>query len=427
MKIAILGAGIAGLAAAHHLTRHGHQVTVFEAGNRPGGNVRTEEVDGCLVEWGPNGFLDNEPATLELVAELGLGERLVRARESAARRFVWRDGALRELPAKPPQFLTSDCLPLRHRLRAAFEPFAAGPPEGDETVDDFARRRLGRGAAEILVDAFVTGVFAGDPRRLSLASAFPKLHRLEREHGSLLRGARARGGGVGPRGTLTSFDAGLQVLIDRLTAGLDLRLGEPVGSLPGGYDRVVCTLPPRRAAAILPGRLGELVGRIPTAPVAVVALVFDDPAAMTPAIPDAFGFLVPRGQGLRILGALYSSSIYASRAAAGRRLFRVLVGGRRDPAAVELDDASLLDLVAADLGRAWGRFPPPRAVRVIRHPLGIPQYEVGHAELLAAIAATCPPELRLAGSGYRGVSLNQCIAEARSWMPDGDPTGSPRR
>ncbi|MHC4548446.1 MAG: protoporphyrinogen oxidase [Planctomycetota bacterium] len=411
MRIAVLGGGIAGLAAAFHLGRR-HEVTLFEARDRLGGNIRTEEVEGCRVEWGPNGWLDNEPGTREFVRALGLESRLVRARECAALRFVWRAGRLRALPARPQQFLFSDCLPLASRLRVLCEPFAAKPPDGDESIHDFAARRIGRGAADILVDAFVTGIYAGDPRRLSVRSALPRLKQLENEYGSLIRGAKGRG--FGPPGTLTSFDEGLEVLVKALAERIDVRFESPWKTLDqDGFDRVVCTVPAPRAAELAGGVLGEHLRRIPTAPVAVVATVFPDPLD----VPDAFGFLVPRGQGLRILGTLYDSSIFVGRAPKGLRLFRTMVGGRRDAAALDLDDGALLEIVARDLRRVWGFTPEPCAVAVIRHPLGIAQYERGHADLLRQIAEACPPWLRLAGSSYRGVSLNLCIKEALDWSP----------
>lgn len=410
MRIAVVGAGISGLVTAHHLRRRA-EVVVFEAGERVGGNIRTESFAGCRVEWGPNGFLDNEPATLELVDELGLSARRVQARSEAQIRYVWRNGRLRELPSSPPRFLLSDCLPLPARLRVLWEPWSRPAPGTDESVHDFAVRHLGTGAAEILVDAMVTGVFAGDPRRLSLRSAFPRLAALAARHGSLIKGAQGRG--VGPRGTLTSFDEGLEVLVQELAKGLDVRLGVSLTSLPDGFDHVVLTVPAPRAADLVPDDVAPLLRRIPGSPVAVVALVFDRPLA----VPDAFGFLVPRGQGLRVLGTLYDSSIFPGRAASGRRLFRVLIGGRRDPHAVELGDDELLAIVARDLHRAWGEFPDPEATRVIRHPLGISQYEIGHEELLAEIERRCPPWLRLAGSSYRGVALNACVKDARDWEP----------
>jgi oxygen-dependent protoporphyrinogen oxidase len=420
MKIAVLGAGVAGLAAAHHLAEQA-EVTVFEARDRAGGNIRTGELDGCRVEWGPNGFLDNEPATLELVRELGLEKHLVAADHAAERRFVWRAGRLRELPRKPQGFLTSSCLPLGARLRAIGEPFARRAPAGDESVYDFACRRLGRGFAEILVDGMVSGIFAGDPRRLSLRSAFPKLHALETEHGSLIRGAKGRG--FGPPGRLTSFDGGMQTLIDALANRVDIRYEHDLDRLPEGYDQVICALPAPRAAVTLGGNLGRLLGQIPTAPMAVVALVFPRAAP----IPRCFGFLAPHGQGLRILGALCDSSIFPGRAPEDRHLIRVMVGGRRDPEIVDFDDQPLLDLVLDDLRRAWGVLPSPRAHLIIRHRLGIPQYEIGHAALLDQIAAVCPPTIRLAGSSYRGVALNACVREARLWSPEaGSPeAGSP--
>ena len=151
-----------------------------------------------------------------------------------------------------------------------------------------------------------------------------------------------------------------------------------------------------------------LLAKIPFAPIAVVATVFDQPLD----VPDAFGFLAPRGEGLRILGTTYDTSLFADRAPTGTRMFRTMVGGRCDPHAVDLDDDALTEVVLSDLRRAWGRFPDPRSVHAFRHRLGITQCEHGHADRLAAIEAACPPGVTLAGSSYRGVSLNACIREA---------------
>ena len=418
MRIAVLGAGIAGLSAAHHLARH-HQVVVFEARQRVGGNIRTGELDGCLVEWGPNGFLDSGSGTLDLVAELGLNERLLRADPAAARRFIWRAGRLRAIPTTPWGFLTGSCLPTGAKLRAMAEPFIRSTSPEDETVFAFARRRLGRGVAEILVDGMVTGIFAGDPKRLSLARTFPKLHTLEAQYGSLIRGARGRG--FGPPGRLASFDGGLKVLVDALEESLDVRLGASFSDLSEvlgeGFDHIVCALPACRAAELVGGDLGQLLRRIVMAPVAVVALVFD---AVAP-VPRAFGFLAPHGQGLGILGALVDSAVFPSRAPAGHHLVRVLIGGRRNAEAVERDDKHLLELAHGELERAWGPLPAPRAHGIFRHRLGIAQFEVGHGRLLQEIKAKCPRYLRLIGSSYRGASLNSCISEARAWSPEVAP------
>jgi oxygen-dependent protoporphyrinogen oxidase len=394
MRIAVLGGGISGLTAAYELGKK-HDVTLFEANDRTGGNIHTETCDGYRIEWGPNGFLDNEPATLELVRELGIEDRLIRARPEAARRFIYRAGKLRELPSSPAKFLFGDCLPLCARVRVLAEPWSRKAPQKDESVREFAVRHLGVGAADVLIDAFVTGVFAGDPARLSLRSAFPKLHKLESEYGSLIKGAKGRG--FGPKGVLTSFDHGLQVLIDELTKRVDVRLSSPADpSDRGDFDHVVNTLP--------------AVGtRIPGAPVAVVALMFDDP----PAVPDVFGFLVPKNQGLRILGGLYDSSIYANRAPENRRLFRTLIGGRRDPEVLSMSDEELLEVSLNDLGKAWGLVPNPSGHRVIRWPNGIPQYEVGHSKVVADFERETPEWMTRTGSSFHGVAMNACIAEAR--------------
>ncbi len=411
MRIAVLGAGISGLTAAHVLRQQLHaEVVVFEARDRVGGNIRSEAISGCIFEWGPNGFQDNEPATLALVAELGLTSRLVQAQAQAALRFVWRDGRLRQLPTSPPTLLQSDCLTWGGRLRLLLEPFAEKPPEGEESVHDFAVRHLGQQAAEILVDAFVTGIFAGDPRRLSVASAFPQIHGLATRHGSLLRAAR-RGGTL--RATLCSLDGGLEVLVETLARGLDVRLNARLPGLPAGFDHVLCTVPAPRAAELVGGELGALLRQIPMAPIVVVGLVL----ATAPPVPEAFGFLVPRGQGLRILGTLYESAIFPGRTVAGRRLFRVLLGGRRDPDVIGLSDDEILSIVAHDLRRAWGQFPEPETIRVVRHATGIAQYELGHQQLLAQIARACPPHLHLLGSSYRGIALNACVKEATHWRP----------
>jgi oxygen-dependent protoporphyrinogen oxidase len=279
-------------------------------------------------------------------------------------------------------------------------------------VHEFAVRHIGRGGAEILVDAFVTGIFAGDPRRLSLKSALPRLFKLESEYGSLIKGAKGRG--FGPPGVLTSFDEGLQVLVDTLAGKVDVRLGVEMESLErDGFDRVICSVPAPRAAALAEGELAALLDRIPTAPVAVVATVFDRPLE----VPDAFGFLVPRNQGLRILGTLYDSSIFEGRSPQGKRLFRTMVGGRRDSEATALDDEEMLALVAGDLHKVWGSFPDPEAFQVIRHPLGIGQYEIGHDDLLGRIKEASPDWLDLTGSSYRGVAINACVKEALDLEP----------
>jgi oxygen-dependent protoporphyrinogen oxidase len=242
-------------------------------------------------------------------------------------------------------------------------------------------------------------------------SAFPKLYNLEAQHGSLIKGAKGRG--FGPKGTLTSFDDGLQVLVDELTKRVDVRTDSGVEKIEQGeFDRVICTMPSHAAAPLVEPPLSGLLEKIPGAPIAVVALMFEKP----PPVPDAFGFLVPRGQGLKMLGCLYDSSIFRNRAPEGCRLFRVLMGGRRDPEMAALPDDELLDRALSELERCWGTVPEPSGHRIVRWPKGIAQYEIGHGELVARIDAATPDWLRLTGCSYRGVAMNACIKEAISGL-----------
>src|SRR5262249_20045397 len=191
-RVVIVGGGISGLALAHRLRQAAPaaEVTVLEERPRPGGTMWTERRDGFQVEIGPNGFLDTKPTTADLCRDLGLGDRLLAASETAQRnRYLFLDGRLRALRGSPLSFLGSGLLSWRGKLGLLLERWR--PPRrdgGDESIDAFARRRAGREAAEVLADALVTGIYAGDPHLLSMPAAFPRLARLEEEYGSVLKG-----------------------------------------------------------------------------------------------------------------------------------------------------------------------------------------------------------------------------------------------
>ena len=450
----------------------GIEVLILEAGRRVGGNIRTDHVDGFTIERGPNGYVDDVPAMARLVDRLDLGSELQRAANRASKRFLYRNHQLHLLPTGPLGLLSSSVLSVPGRLRAFLEPFARSKPDGiDETIHEFARRRIGSEAAEVLIDAMVSGVFAGDTRKLSLASTFPKIAAMEEAHGSLVwamvsrmrerRTAKRRvreltqrgesieemtcsGGPAGPRGTLTSFKRGLDVLIERLVAELGeaIRLDSSVttiepslaGSSVGAEgqssawaprwkivtaagetleaDAVLVATPSPRAAPLLKGidrTLGEALDAIPSAGLAVVALGFEASAVSGP--PDGFGFLVPRSEGLRSLGCLWDSSIFPGRAPDGKVLLRVMIGGAHDPQAVELEDATLISVVRQDLATAMSLTAEPSLIRLYRHRLGIAQYERRHQNRLDLIGERLSELLGLwvAGSSFFGVSMNACV------------------
>jgi oxygen-dependent protoporphyrinogen oxidase len=444
-RVAIIGGGITGLAAAAWLGHdHGiRDVVVLEAGDRVGGKIHTAIEHGHCLEWGPQGFLDNAPDTLELVGQVGLDGRMVQAGEASAERFIVRDGALRRVPMSPLAFLGSDVLPLGGRLRVLAEAVARRRPEGDETVFDFARRRIGKRAAEVLVDAMVTGVFAGDSRQLSLAATFPRMAAMEAEYGSLTRALVARmrearreghvsSGPAGPGGTLSSFRQGMAELPRELAQSLDdrLRLAWPVSSVgvdgrrfhvEGDAGKISCsallmTTPSEVSARLLKGvaaAAGDPLRQIASVPIAVVMTSYTDPHAFGRPI-RGFGLLVPRTESLEVLGVLFCHAIFADHAPAGTVFLRTMIGGARHPEAVEDDDDALLARTRRALRTALGADPDPDRVWVVRWPEGISQYTVGHlGRVEAAESAARGVGIELAGSPYRGVSVNDCIRQAR--------------
>jgi oxygen-dependent protoporphyrinogen oxidase len=456
-RVAIVGGGIAGLSIAHALRAQapGVEIVVLERHERVGGNIRSESIDGYLCEAGPDGFLDNVPATLDLVQALGLTPMIVRSRDEARRRYIFRRGRLHEVPLSAAAFLTSPLLSPFGKLRILAEPFAARPPQRDESIEGFAQRHIGREAAHVLIGSMVSGIFAGDAAQLSLRSAFPKMSEMESRYRSLFgamlakrRERKHRNGMGAPAGTLTSFEGGMETLVRRAAAALgdSVRTGCAVADLQvrRGFgerlsprlvgarafslgcrrrqveaDAVVLAGPAHESAELVRGfapNASALLTAIHTAPLAVVCLGYDAAALAAERGPlDGFGFLVPRGEGPRILGALWETSIYPGRAPAGKALLRVMIGGATDLGAVELSDGELLSIVTADLERTMGLRLMPAFVHIIRHWRGIPQYTIGHAARLERIETALAPHrgLFLAGNSYRGVSINACIEDAR--------------
>jgi len=453
-RIVIVGAGISGLTTAHYLLRNlsgagkSAEMVILEAEKVPGGKMRTILEEGFRMEWGPNGFLTNKPFSLDLVRELGIEDRLAVSSDLARKRFIYSGGTLHRLPETPTSFLGSKLLSFPGRLRVMAEPFAAGPPrEVDESLGDFARRRLGKEALEKLIDPMVTGIFAGDPDRMSLRSCFPLICELEEKYGGLIRGMLSlarerRKEGVkremsaGPGGVLTSFDDGVQTLIDilaeRLYDGLHLgvsvrRVRRRDGSLllsiredgqDGEIDAdiVVFATPAYTASDILrplDAGLGDALAAIPYSPISVVALGYDRETLGHPL--DGFGFLIPRGERRKILGALWDSSVFPNRAPEGKALIRAMVGGVRGPELASLPEQELLALTRSELAKIMGITAEPILARAFFHEKGIPQYLVGHGTVLDRIGEglAAHPGIFVNSNAYRGIALNDCVRESK--------------
>jgi protoporphyrinogen/coproporphyrinogen III oxidase len=440
-RVVVVGGGIAGLSVAFTLQEDARRLgeplslTLLEAGPRVGGHAQTVATpDGFVVEAGPNGFLNREPHTLALIEALGLTDRLVEARPESARRFIVRGGQLREVPSGPASLVTTDALSWKAKLRLMAEPFAAGPPAGvDETVHAFATRRIGHEAAEMLVDAAVAGISAGDSRRLSVHAQFPMMTDMEREHGGLVRAMIARRGrGQGPS-KLLSFDHGMGVLTEALAARLAdaVRVTSPAQAIHrdgDGWqvtlgdgrslqaDHVVFSLPARVTADVVEHLDDLWAASLRTteyAGLAVVALGYQNSELPRPL--DGYGYLVTRPEQLSTLGVVWESSLFPGRAPDGHALLRVMLGGSRQPDIVDLPDARLLALARRELDRVMGLKAEPRMTRVFRWPAAIAQYTVGHLERRAhaMTRAARYPGLWLCGTSYDGVSFNHAVRSAR--------------
>lgn len=402
-----------------------------------GGCVRTLRRASYVADGGPQTF-QMSAAFEQLVKDLGLEERLVRAGRNSATPYLFHRGRLVAVPASPSGLISSPLLSVGAKLRLAREPFVPARTDGvDESIADFVERRAGREIVDTFVDPIVSGIFAGDPAALSMASVFPAMAAMEAKYASVLRGAAAASAAAGKRapGAVGGFSGGN----DCLTSALLLRLGEgaqvssPVGGLSrheGSYRlavdgepasrvaarKVVLACPASSAADLLqetaPAAAEELRA-IDYPPAAQVALAYPRAAIGVPM--DGFGFLASRRAGLRILGAVWNSALYEDRVPPDEALVTAVLGGVTDRSILERDDEALARLAHADLRGAMRMSGDlPRVVAVFRWPNAIPQYSVGHEARLTRIAKALEalPGVALCSNYLRGASVPECIRQA---------------
>jgi oxygen-dependent protoporphyrinogen oxidase len=444
--VAIIGAGITGLTAAYCLRQQNIPVKVFEAAKRIGGVVQSVRRDGHLAEFGPNSILETSPIITNMVRDLGLDGRKLYSDPAAEKRFIVRGQKPVEMPTSLGSFLSTPLFSPAAKARLLVEPFIPPAPKDDEeSIGDFVQRRLGREFLDYAIDPLVAGIYAGNPRLLSVSQAFPKLYKLEQRYRSLIVGQilgareRKRTGEVSKKDAKKlSFDEGLQVLIDALGQRLkdDIETACPIQSLDrraGKWgvevlrgsitERVECgavlmAMPAYKMAALglrtIPDLGLESLAEVYYAPVATVVLGFLRNDVTHPL--DGFGMLIPEKEGFNILGSLFSSSLFPNRAPQGEVTITSYIGGARAPQLAWKTPRELVDMAAADVAKILGINGPATFQHVTVFRQAIPQYNLGfgtYRNLMNDIEAKAPG-LFVAGHARDGISISDSIVSGHN-------------
>ena len=441
--VVVVGAGLSGLTAAFRLAQQGVRLRVVESAARPGGVIGSVRRDGALYEQGPNSGLDTTPLVNELLAAAGIAGERVDAEAAAAKRYILRGGQLSPLPTSPPAFFATRLFSWKAKLALLREPFVKpAAADAEETVAAFVRRRLGDEFLDYAIEPFVAGIYAGDPEKLSVPAAFPRLAALEQKYGSLIRGQiigareRKRSAEKAKNAAVSfSFRGGMQALTDALARGLPIDHGVRAAGLRREADgtfvlecgrgaerfelrarSVVLAVPAYEAARIvacLAPEAATALEAIVYPPVATIASCYRRADVAHPL--DGFGFLAPRKESPPILGCLFSSSMFAGRADSSTVLLTTFVGGVRSGAlALKPEEELAADVSTALQGYLGARQPLWQVVT--RWPQAIPQYTLGHLRRIAAVerAEAEAPGLRLCANWRGGVSVADCIKSAHA-------------
>jgi len=443
VDVVIVGAGIAGLAAAYELSRRGVSFVVLERAPRAGGLILSEQIDGFTIDGGPDALLVQKPDAIRLCEELGIGERLVPTKLPRLA-YVQRGGRLHALPSasilgiptRVGPFVRTSLFTWPGKLRMGAELFV--PPRrdhADESIGMFMTRRFGREAATYLAEPLLAGIHAGDVDVLSVRALFPRFVEAEAKYGSLLRAFRHRSGPpASADGPFRSLPGGLSELVDALVRRIGeehVRTGTAVACLSGQAGFVVRTIagdtfPSRAIVLAAPAyvtssivrdrdeELSRLCAQIPYTSTATVALGFRREAVAHPL--NGSGFVVPRVEDASILAASWLSSKWPHRAPDDHVLLRTFFGGARDPKALERSDVELVSRARSTLRPLLGISGEPVVTRVYRWERSSAQHEVGHLDRMAAIerALARHPGLFVTGSGFRGVGIPDCVADGRA-------------
>ncbi len=457
-RIAIVGGGITGLSAAFYLQKEAAEngipvsVILIEGDPKLGGKLVTDEIDGFVVEGGPDSFITQKPYGLDLCRDLGLEGRLQPCDPRHAHVFILRRDRLLPLPhgfrltvpTDAAAFLRSPLLSWPAKLRTLAEPWMPARKAGDdESLARFITRRFGRGMLEGIAGPMMAGIYVADPHRLSLLATFPQFAKMEREHGSLTRAMlamkkKAAQSTRKPPPMFMSLRGGIGELSAALIASVkaEVRTQTLVEELhpprEGGRwrlrlndgteieaDAVILTAPAhaaQRLVAPFDTSLASLLDHVRYLSTATVSLGFAGDPSVLPHALDGYGFIVPKPEDSPLLACTWSSRKFENRAPEGHFLIRGFVGGAGREHLAELPENELAELVHGELRRILGLQAPPLFRKVYRWPKANPQYDVGHLQRTDAIeqhVQAAWPGLHLAGSSYRGIGIPDCIHSAR--------------
>ncbi len=436
----IIGAGITGLVTAHSLKKSGQNILVLEANEHAGGVIQTFDADGFLLERGPNS-LRGTHEFLDLIDELNLHDQLVTG-DPKAPAYVYFNQCLQPVPMSPPALIRTKLISTAGKFRLLREPFiGAKKSDDEESLASFVERRLGKEILERLVAPFVSGVYAGDPAKLSVQASFPNLAEFEANAGSIFKGAIKASRQAKPAQSkrslrpyrLCSFRNGMQTLTDALAKSLGDSLLTSARVIKASRfsnskfqvsfkhknetktvetNSLIVTTPSFATAQIISEiapEISSLLSEIPYTSLVTIPLAYR--AATVSRALDGFGFLAPRGQGLRLLGSIWNTSLFENRAPEGWVLLNNFIGGETDREAITLSEDELISIVDRDLQKVLGISGVPLRLPITRWPRAIPQYNLGHAKRIASIenALQNYQGLQLRGNYLHGVALGDCI------------------
>lgn len=450
IRVAIIGGGISGLSAAFALEERRHagtvEYTLFESSSRLGGVLRTEEIDGCIVEAGPDSFISEKPWAADLCRTLGLGDQLIASNDADRKTYILLRGRLVPLPEGlmfmvPTRILPTGLSPLFSwgtKLRMARELFH--PPhaaDGDESVASLIERHYGTEMVDRLADPLLSGVYGGEAANLSVRAVLPRFTEMERVHGSLGRAMLAarkkmRAAANKPAPLFTSLKNGMQQLVETLVPRLNraslltntvvrslqpeaggwLVSSQSSGAQSNRFDAVIVALPANAAARLLSNCSPELaaeVAGIGYSSSITVGLGYD--RGVRPSLPPGFGFLVPRSEGKQLLAATFVHNKFPHRAPDDRALLRCFFAGSNAEKVWELSDDALVAVALNELRQILGLRAEPLFARVYKWKAAMAQYGIGHLERLGRIERLRQelPGLALAGNGYRGIGVPDCV------------------